>query len=269
MLNLLRTSQVYGLAFPSVRFSGHNLWPLKAVTHLFRLAQSLAICFCGIHLITLNTENIAKSNKGLQFRLHTQTPVTSVTALETSRTQSTRLPRRWLIETPRGTVSTHAVIHATNGYAAHLLPFLAAHPTRASIIPTRGQIIATRSSVSSEKILTPSISGNDKYWFPRPISVTEAGQTKPPLVILGGGREFGGPGYEIGVTDDSMVNPVVSKVLREFLPSVYPEGWFQKGKEPEMEWVSQCLWFGTLFILISWDGHRRGSWDTRILEILS
>jgi hypothetical protein len=79
------------------------------------------------------------------------------------------------------------------------------------------------------------------YWFPRPVNATEAGDTRPPLIVLGGGRGIGGPGYEQGGTDDSVVNPVVSKVLREFLPSVYPEGWFQKGKKPEMEWVSRWL----------------------------
>jgi hypothetical protein len=59
-----------------------------------------------------------------------------------------------------------------------------------------------------------------------------------PLVILGGGREIGDPSYEMGVTDDSVINPAISKTLREFLPVVYPDGWFEQGKAPEMEWVS-------------------------------
>ncbi|KAF8514475.1 FAD dependent oxidoreductase-domain-containing protein [Gautieria morchelliformis] len=215
------THQVYGPAFPSVRFSGHSLWPLKAVTQLFRLAQ----------------RNIAKLNTGVELHIHTQTPVTGITAMEAISTTSTALPRRWLLNTPRGSVRAHTVIHATNGYAAHLLPFLAANRDRqVNIIPTRGQVIATRASAGTDKLLTPSYSTVFEYWFPRPVNGT-AGEYTTPLVILGGGRETGGPSYEMGVTDDSVINPAISKTLREFLPVVYPDGWFEQGKAPEMEWT--------------------------------
>ena len=148
------------------------------------------------------------------------------------------LPRRWLLDTPRGSIHAHTVIHATNGYAAHLLPFLTHKPDRVGIIPTRGQIIATRSSVGLDKLLTPSYSNGFEYWFPRPVNATATREKTTPLVILGGGREIDGPHYEMGITDDSVINPAISKVLKDFLPRVYPEGWFPKDKEPEMEWVS-------------------------------
>ena len=35
----MRVFQKYGPTLASVHSLGHNLWPLKAVTHLFKLAQ--------------------------------------------------------------------------------------------------------------------------------------------------------------------------------------------------------------------------------------
>jgi hypothetical protein len=58
-----------------------------------------------------------------------------------------------------------------------------------------------------------------------------------PLIILGGGREAEKKnGYEVGTTDDSVLNEKVGKALRGFLPQVFP-GWYEEGKEPEWEWV--------------------------------
>jgi hypothetical protein len=74
-----------------------------------------------------------------------------------------------------------------------------------------------------------------KYWFaqpdPDPVSMNQS----HPLVILGGSREAAQPQFEVGVDDDLVVDPVVGKVLREFLPSMF-SGRFEE-KEPEMEWV--------------------------------
>ena len=95
-----------------------------------------------------------------------------------------------------------------------------------------------------DKLHTPSYTNGFEYWFPRPVNDTATRTNTTPLVILGGGRQIGGPDYEMGITDDSAINPAISKTLREFLPKVYPEGWFQKGKEPEMEWVGHIV-FGS------------------------
>ena len=64
------------------------------------------------------------------------------------------------------------------------------------------------------------------------------------MIILGGGREAAVPNHEYNITDDSTVNPVISKVLGEFLPRLYPTDF--ENLEPEMEWVSVCL-----FILVT------------------
>src|SRR5205814_1252018 len=45
---------------------------------------------------------------------------------------------RLLVETDRGTISAHNVVHATNAWARRLLPFLAE-----TIVPVRNQVIIT------------------------------------------------------------------------------------------------------------------------------
>ncbi|KAF9264490.1 FAD dependent oxidoreductase [Marasmius fiardii PR-910] len=63
-------------------------------------------------------------DKGLQ--LYTQTPVTSVSPVSSS--------SQWTVSTPRGSITTNIVIHATNAFAATLIPDL-----REYITPTRAQ----------------------------------------------------------------------------------------------------------------------------------
>ncbi|KAK0210961.1 FAD dependent oxidoreductase-domain-containing protein [Desarmillaria ectypa] len=184
----------YGTSYSAVQFDGHNLWPLKFVTHLYRIAKR-----------RLSDGNLT---------LHTRTPVISVSSASNS-------TRRWEVNTPRGSISCSYVVHATNGYASHLLPHLAGPE---GIVPTRGQIIVLRSSA---KLAPGSWDGNEgfEYWFPRPKG--------EGLVMLGGGREASGPGFEYYETDDGRVNADVGKALKGFLGGVF-EG---DNEEPEMEWT--------------------------------
>jgi hypothetical protein len=62
------------------------------------------------------------------------------------------------------------------------------------------------------------------------------GTTGNPLVILGGAREVT-PHFEMYEEDDSVLNEVVSRALKDFLPNLF-EGRYEKGREAEMEWVS-------------------------------
>ncbi|KAK0463925.1 FAD dependent oxidoreductase-domain-containing protein [Desarmillaria tabescens] len=174
--------------------TGIILRPLKFVTHLYRIAK----------------QRLSDGN----LTLHTRTPVTSVSSASNS-------TRRWEVNTPRGSISCSYVVHATNGYASHLLPHLAGPE---GIVPTRGQIIALRSSA---KLAPGSWDGNEgfEYWFPRPRG--------EGLVILGGGREASGPSFEYYETDDGSVNADVGRALRGFLGGVF-EG---DNEEPEMEWT--------------------------------
>ena len=135
----------------------------------------------------------------------------------------------------------------------------------------KSQIIATRAAVPLSDEERASWGGNEhfEYWFPRPPKTEE--DINNPLIILGGGREGTG-GYEIGTTDDSVINPKVSKPLREFLPAVFPEK-FKKGTEPEREWV-RVFCFSVLFLetyervpdaLVN----RLELWDSRLSTTLS
>ncbi|KAG9087606.1 hypothetical protein FRC07_012777 [Ceratobasidium sp. 392] len=54
------------------------------------------------------------------------------------------------------------------------------------------------------------------------------------LVILGGGRETVA-NHEFNVADDSVVNSAISKILRSFLPTLFPKDFDES--EPEMEWT--------------------------------
>ncbi|KZT21543.1 FAD dependent oxidoreductase [Neolentinus lepideus HHB14362 ss-1] len=199
----------FGTSFPGIYVPGHNLWPLKLVTHLFHLAR--------------------KDESRMTLNLHTCTPVMSIDPLS-SQSRSDRLGRRWKVSTPRGSISCAYVVHATNAYASHLLPHM--HGPQ-GIIPTRGQVAAVRANVPIEDLTRVSWTGNTgfEYWFPRPV-MSEA---EHPLIILGGGREAAGPRYETYTTDDSSIDPTISKALRKYLPHLF-HGKYAEGREPEMEW---------------------------------
>ena len=190
-----------------MRLPGNTIWPLKLVTHLFKLAQNASEAFT--------------------LRLHTHTPVTAV--------KRSRNARRWTLETPRGPVRCTHVVHATNAYASDLLPQLAG---RTGIVPTRGQAIAVRASVPARELTLSGFTANHRgdYWFVRPGSAPD----ERPLVILGGQRRAEGSARGT-TTDDSVIDPVVGRRLREFLPEVFP-GRFESGVEPEMEWVRPIWW---------------------------
>ncbi|KAI0262357.1 FAD dependent oxidoreductase [Gloeopeniophorella convolvens] len=195
--------RTYGAHYPAVRFPGRTIWPLKLVTHLFKLAQN--------------------SSHAISLKLHTHTPVTAVVSSPVGNA------RRWTVRTPRGSVACTHVVHATNAYAPALLPQLAGS---SGIVPTRGQAVAVRAAVTARELTLSGFTANHgmEYWFVRP----GAAPDERPLVILGGARRVPGSAQD-PTTDDSVVDPVVGKRLRAFLPEVFP-GKFKDG-EPEMEWT--------------------------------
>ncbi|KIK77944.1 hypothetical protein PAXRUDRAFT_834789 [Paxillus rubicundulus Ve08.2h10] len=196
----------FGVPCPGVRYPGHNVWPLKLVTKLYQRAKEHA-------------------GKHFNLTLHTHTPVTSIVNAPSTDN------REYVLSTPRGSIACSRVVHATNAYASHLLPFLAGPD---GIIPVRGQALATRASVGTEEIKTNSWRANEgaEYWFPRPVRDAD----EKPLIILGGGRHSSGPTFELCIDDDSTCNLKVGETLRAFLPAVF-EGKFEEGNDPEMEWT--------------------------------
>ncbi|KIK57722.1 hypothetical protein GYMLUDRAFT_45893 [Collybiopsis luxurians FD-317 M1] len=196
---------IYGASYPAVRFSAFNFWPSKFVTQLYLLANS--------------------STPHFSLDLHTHTPVISIAPLPSS---------RWSLGTLRGSVHCTHVVHATNAYASHLLSQFSG---RKGIIPTRGQMITLRSGTAINDSWRASWGGLDHHWFPRPLNGSDAGSpNNRPLVVLGGGREIGGPTNEQFQTDDSVLNAAVGEDLHAFLPNTFPR-MFEEGEMPEMEWT--------------------------------
>ncbi|CAA7269381.1 unnamed protein product [Cyclocybe aegerita] len=228
--------QKYGvnpdLNYTAVWFNAHNLWPSKLVTKLF-----------------LDVQN--QRAGGAEVVLHTKTPVTSISKLDAE---------RWSLHTPRGDIACNYVVHATNAYTGHLLPFLRGDNLDIQditditdvtqfplslrprgyygITPTRGQIGAVRASVDSEGLGWHNSWGTGarawQYWFPRYQDVkSDAGHR--PLIVLGGGRNQ----MERGTTDDSILDSQVEKALKAFLPWLFPKQFIEEDAEEawEMEWT--------------------------------
>lgn len=220
MTAVLSSSQKFGADYLAVHTPGHNLWPMKFVTELF-----------------LHARRTAQSSEHVSLHLHTNTPVTAISPISGGEANGGEVTlRRYMLHTPRGPIHTSLVIHATNGYASHLLPHLAGS---AGIVPTRAQVAAIRIENSAtdptaglDWLGRSAWTGNQtfEYWFPRPAPPSDASR----LVILGGARELE-PNFEFGTTDDSVINEVVSKALEEFLPATYSGR--VKVSAVEQEWV--------------------------------
>ncbi|KAJ3517283.1 hypothetical protein NLJ89_g596 [Agrocybe chaxingu] len=183
---------------------------------------------------------------GAEVVLHTKTPVTSISKLD---------GERWSMHTPRGEIACNYIVHATNAYTGHLLPFLRGDNLDTDstdtqvplslrprgyfgITPTRGQIGAVRASVNSEGLGWHNSWGTGArawyYWFPRYQDV-ESDPGRRPLIVLGGGRDQ----MEQGTTDDSVLDPQVEKVLKAFLPWLFPKQFREEDAEEawEMQWT--------------------------------
>lgn len=72
-----------------------------------------------------------------RLSIEAQTPVTDIEPGQGG---------NYTIKTPRGTIQTKTIIHATNGYASHLLPGL-----RGPLFPCRGQMTAQTPTPVAEK----------------------------------------------------------------------------------------------------------------------
>ncbi|KAK2465036.1 hypothetical protein APHAL10511_003112 [Amanita phalloides] len=187
-LDAKQMNQIYGASYPGYRTSSaYNLWPLKLVTHLY---------------------NQALKSPFLNLTLHTHTPVLSIN-------RANAPGKRWTLNTSRGTIDCTTVLHATNGYASHLLPHLSE-----PIIPTRGQIIAAEVTTPSTQSVSLPREGSwatsgDEYWFPRPNSTATS-----TTIILGGGRRLS-PDHEQNEINDGVLNPLIGGMLRTFLPRTF------------------------------------------------
>lgn len=173
---------------------GATLHPIKLVALIYKRAQRIA------------------NEVGIKLNVVTNTPVTAIS--------------KDVLETPSGKIDAKYIIHATNGYASHLLPHLSS-PT-SGIVPTRAQVIAV-APTSGQHLWGEALSagGGYEYGHQHPSSSWEK-----PVYILGGGREYA-PGREWGVADDTTLCPEVSAFLHPYLHRVFPTSY---GNKVEMEW---------------------------------
>ncbi|KAG8934428.1 hypothetical protein FRC01_003102 [Tulasnella sp. 417] len=219
-LTVEQVEKEYGTKYPAYRQGGNNLWPLKLVTKLFQRAQGQPASrnFISSFLPAIFNQG----TPSIDLALHTHTPAIGVRP-------SGKGDRAYDVETTKGTIRADYVVHATNAYVSHLLPQFAG-PDR-GVVPTRGQVIETQARVPRGELWNDNFTGNEgfEYWFPRPCPSSER-----PMIILGGGRESSP--WETNVTDDSVVNEAVGKMLRAFLPAAYPKS-FSEDTQPEFEWT--------------------------------
>ncbi|KAF8609861.1 FAD dependent oxidoreductase [Ceratobasidium sp. AG-I] len=217
------TKQRFRVQLPGVYSPGHTVWPLKLVTKLFESAKGTEAPKTWLNsALSVFSQDTPEP---FSLDLFTHAPVDAVEPI------SSESLHRWEVKSSRGSIRTRYVIHATNAYASHILPHLSG-PSK-GIIPTRAQCRAVRASVRARDWPAVGWGANEgyEYWFSRPPKE----ENEKALVILGGGREAAVPNHEYNVADDSTINPVISKVLDEFLPRLYPTDF--ENHEPEMEWT--------------------------------
>jgi gamma-glutamylputrescine oxidase len=121
------------------------------------------------------------------------------------------------VRTDRGDVTAGAVVHATNAWARHLLPAL-----DGVVVPVRGQVVVTEPGPPLWSFGLSTNSGYE-YWLQRPDG----------RIVLGGMRWLT-PSKEVGLEDDTVVEPTVSRGLRGFLPAHFPA---LAGVAIEREWT--------------------------------
>jgi glycine/D-amino acid oxidase-like deaminating enzyme len=173
-----------------------SLWPYKYVAWIFR--------------------NLVESKK---INLQTNTPVTGVMHLKHWHHQKAR----YKVETPRGSVTAHNVLLATNAYTSHLLPHLAP-----LIVPVRETMTALNPPrpYNGERLRHShglvGTSGNSntnstEYLTSRPFIETPNVRGQGHL-MLGGARTTAGKLPHFGQSDDSIVDDSVVQYLRAVLP---------------------------------------------------
>ncbi|PIL30769.1 hypothetical protein GSI_06937 [Ganoderma sinense ZZ0214-1] len=157
------------------------------------------------------------------FHIFAHTPCTAVT-VPASTSTSASSPALYAVHTPRGTLLAPHVVHATNGWAAHLLP-----PLLTKLAPARGGMSAQRPG-SGPGLRAATQAGGRSFVFYRPGGgydyLTQLPREDEDELMFGGGwatacddAQHGLP--EIGIADDSAVNHVGQSYLAGALPRYF------------------------------------------------
>lgn len=165
-----------------------------------------------------------------RLSIETNTPVTEITY-----EPETNTTHPYVVHTPRGTVRAARIVHATNGYAGHLLPEL-----RGKIYPVRGTMSTQTATEEFGR------HGHELSWSvvssPHFDSATNAlelglyyGNQNPKT----GDIFFGGEKARLDgllVSDDSVVEDPCRENIATLLPRYFTRGW-SNGQKPEVKEV--------------------------------
>ncbi|KAG1794184.1 FAD dependent oxidoreductase [Suillus plorans] len=240
----------------------HEVYEAKEAIEKYRLASDTLGCISSsagaIHPYQFVTGILAKllARYPDRFSLCTNTPCTSISPPTSSNPYYT-------LSTPRGTITTPHIVHATNGWASTLLEKL-----RGKIIPFRGNMSAQRPGQSLPIPGSNPTSHRSFVFYTRPIGydyLTQLPTGEHELMLGGGFAQDGDEGYEaMANTDDTTYSTRTTTHLSGVLPRYFGEdNWGREGvplERGEGMWAEgrvKALWSGILGIsvdLIPWVG---------------
>jgi glycine/D-amino acid oxidase-like deaminating enzyme len=172
--------------------------------HICGAISHIAGALSPYKLITIILSSLLRDFKS-RFFIETNTPVTHITTFENA-------SRRYQVHTPRGTILTNKIIHATNGHGAYLVPGL-----EGKLIPARAQMSA---QYPSEKFEHTQGSRSWCFFGEKSLEyITQRPSTAGELMLGGGFRRTGMD--EIGIADDGSLNLIIGAYLGGFLSMVF------------------------------------------------
>ncbi|KAG1774625.1 FAD dependent oxidoreductase [Suillus placidus] len=243
----------------------HKVHEAKEAIEKYRLASDTLGCISSsagaIHPYQFVTGIFAKllSRYPDHLSLCVNTPCTSISP-ESPPTSSNPY---YTLSTPRGTITTPHIIHATNGWASTLL-----EKFRGKIIPFRGNMTAQRPGQSLPIPDSNPTSHRSFIFYTRPIGyeyLTQLPTGEHELMLGGRFAQDDDEGYEaMGNTDDTTYSTRIGAHLSGVLPKYFGENnWGREGvhlRGGDGEWAEgrvKALWSGILGIsvdLIPWVG---------------
>ncbi|KDQ55012.1 hypothetical protein JAAARDRAFT_135046 [Jaapia argillacea MUCL 33604] len=215
----------------------------------FHLTNSVVGCISNVagamhpyRFVTSLLERLLRRHPD-NFHLFTNTPCTEISPPTSSTPYYTIL-------TPRGSLTTPHVVHATNGWASHLL-----EPMRAKIIPVRGNMTAQRPGQSLE----PSTKNGNRSWvFFSPGGydyLTQLPDGEHELMFGGGFAQANKNALlEVGNVNDGEYNFGTMNYISGVLPLLFgPSNWgAEKVPSPDLpstQWDRgrvKAMWSGIL-----------------------
>ncbi|KAG6335672.1 hypothetical protein ID866_3406 [Astraeus odoratus] len=232
--------------------SHHSVYEGQEAIETFHLADDVAGCIVGgagaIHPYNLVTGILSNllARYPTNFFLCTNTPCVSISE------PSSSVPF-YTVVTPRGTIRTPHIVHATNGWCSHLL-----EPMRAKILPIRGNMSAQRPGQS-----LPPTTALRCYVFYRAGGgydyLTQLTNGEREL-MLGAGFAQAAGFSEVGNTDDRMYNKDIGERITGALSRYFGEtNWGAEAQSAnngsDSNWHKgrvKAIWSGILGVSADW-----------------